>query len=61
MFQIMSHDVTRPLALILCSSSFEVINVQSMCVEFLQHYDNIKSVAAFNGKSYRSISVNSFI
>ncbi|XP_019700247.1 putative ATP-dependent RNA helicase TDRD12 isoform X2 [Harpegnathos saltator] len=51
-----SYNATHPLALILCSSSFEVINVHSLCSGFLQYYDNIKSVAAFNGKTHRLVS-----
>ncbi|XP_032684935.1 putative ATP-dependent RNA helicase TDRD12 isoform X2 [Odontomachus brunneus] len=56
MRQNMSPNATHPTALILCPSAFEVINIQSICTTFLQSYNNIKSVAAFNGKSFRSIS-----
>ncbi|XP_014469749.1 PREDICTED: putative ATP-dependent RNA helicase TDRD12 isoform X2 [Dinoponera quadriceps] len=52
----MARNVTHPLALILCSSSFEVINVHSLCTSFLQFYNNVKSVAAFNGKTHRSVA-----
>ncbi|KYQ56077.1 ATP-dependent RNA helicase DBP3 [Trachymyrmex zeteki] len=53
------HEIcsaTQPLALILCASSFEVISVQSLCESFLRSFSNIKCVAAFNGKSDRSIA-----
>ncbi|EFN60811.1 Tudor domain-containing protein 12 [Camponotus floridanus] len=51
-----SHSATRPLALILCSSSSEVINIHSLCMSFLRSFDNVKSVAAFNGKTSISIA-----
>lgn len=53
-----SHSATRPLALILCSSSFEVINVHSLCTSFLRSFDNIKCVAAFNGKTFISVAAS---
>lgn len=52
----LSLSATHPLALILCSSSFEVINIHSMCAAFLQTSYKIKSVAAFNGKTHRSVA-----
>ncbi|XP_067204330.1 putative ATP-dependent RNA helicase TDRD12 [Linepithema humile] len=45
-----------PLALILCSSSFEVINVHSLCASFLYALNDVKSVAAVTGKTDRSIA-----
>ncbi|XP_025265669.1 putative ATP-dependent RNA helicase TDRD12 isoform X2 [Camponotus floridanus] len=53
-----SHSATRPLALILCSSSSEVINIHSLCMSFLRSFDNVKSVAAFNGKTSISIAAS---
>lgn len=53
-----SHSATRPLALILCSSSSDVINVQSLCMSFLQSFNNIKAVAAFNGKKDTSLAAS---
>ncbi|KAG5319174.1 VASA1 helicase, partial [Pseudoatta argentina] len=53
------HEIrngTQPLALILCASSCEVISVQSLCESFLRTFTNIKCVAAFNGKSDRSVA-----
>ncbi|XP_012057914.1 PREDICTED: putative ATP-dependent RNA helicase TDRD12 [Atta cephalotes] len=53
------HEIrtgTQPLALILCASSYEVISVQSLCESFLRTFTNIKCVAAFNGKSDRSVA-----
>ncbi|XP_071638869.1 putative ATP-dependent RNA helicase TDRD12 isoform X1 [Temnothorax longispinosus] len=51
-----TRSATRPLALILCASSFEVISVQSLCQSFLRSFNNIRSVAAFNGKSDKSVA-----
>ncbi|KAI4497388.1 hypothetical protein M0802_007399 [Mischocyttarus mexicanus] len=45
-----------PSALILCASSSEVLRVHSLCLKFLQDYDNIKPVTAFIGKSNRSLA-----
>ncbi|XP_018404160.1 PREDICTED: putative ATP-dependent RNA helicase TDRD12 [Cyphomyrmex costatus] len=50
------RSATQPLALILCASSYEVISVQTLCESFLQAFNNIRSVAAFNGKSDRSVA-----
>ncbi|KAL0118063.1 hypothetical protein PUN28_009027 [Cardiocondyla obscurior] len=50
------HSATRPLALILCTSTFEVIFIQSLCDLFLKAFKNIRSVAAFNGLSDRSVA-----
>ncbi|XP_025987860.2 putative ATP-dependent RNA helicase TDRD12 isoform X1 [Solenopsis invicta] len=47
---------TCPLALILCASSYDVIRVHSMCQSFLRTTNNIRSVAAFNGKSNVSVA-----
>ncbi|KAK2576510.1 hypothetical protein KPH14_005833 [Odynerus spinipes] len=46
----------KPSALILCASSSETLRVHSLCMEFLQSYNNINSVSAFNGKAYRSLA-----
>ncbi|XP_076749741.1 putative ATP-dependent RNA helicase TDRD12 [Xylocopa sonorina] len=51
---------TNPSALILCSSSSKVLEVNSLCTEFLQSYETIKSVAAINGKSERSLVAEMF-
>lgn len=55
------HSATHPLALFLCTSSYEVISVQSLCKSFLRTSNNIRSVAAFNGKSDKSVAVNLFM
>ncbi|XP_066594136.1 putative ATP-dependent RNA helicase TDRD12 [Prorops nasuta] len=51
-------DITnsrKPAALILCSTSIEVFDVKGLCEAFLQNYD-IKCVAAYNGKSDKSLA-----
>lgn len=48
----------NPSALILCSSSSEVLEVHFLCTKFLENYKTIKSVAAINGKSERSLVVS---
>lgn len=50
----------NPSVLILCSSSSEVLEVNFLCTEFLQNYEKIRSIAAINGKSERSLVVRSF-
>ncbi|XP_015431040.1 PREDICTED: putative ATP-dependent RNA helicase TDRD12 [Dufourea novaeangliae] len=50
----------NPVALILCSSSSEVLEVSSLCTEFLQNYKTIRCVAAINGKSERSLVAEMF-
>ncbi|CAL7949014.1 unnamed protein product [Xylocopa violacea] len=50
----------NPSALILCSSSSKVLEVNSLCIEFLQSYGTIKSVAAINGKSEQSLVAEMF-
>nr|XP_012143302.1 PREDICTED: putative ATP-dependent RNA helicase TDRD12 isoform X2 [Megachile rotundata] len=45
----------NPSALVLCSSSSEVLEVYYLCRELLQSYKKIKCVAAINGKSERSL------
>ena len=50
----------NPSALILCSSSSEVLEVHYLCMELLQSYKNIKSVAAINGKPEKSLVAEMF-
>ncbi|XP_043604134.1 putative ATP-dependent RNA helicase TDRD12 isoform X3 [Bombus pyrosoma] len=50
----------NPSALILCSSSSEVLEVHFLCTKFLEDYKAIKSVAAINGKSERSLVAEMF-
>ncbi|XP_017788533.1 PREDICTED: putative ATP-dependent RNA helicase TDRD12 [Habropoda laboriosa] len=50
----------NPSALILCSSSSKVLEVNSLCTEFLQSYKTIRSVAAVNGKTERSLVAEMF-
>ncbi|CAK9822064.1 Putative ATP-dependent RNA helicase TDRD12 [Anthophora retusa] len=50
----------NPSALILCSSSSKVLEVNSLCTEFLQSYETIKSVTAINGKTERSLVAEMF-
>ncbi|KAK1137221.1 hypothetical protein K0M31_001743 [Melipona bicolor] len=50
----------NPSALVLCSSSSEVLEVNFLCKEFLQNYNMIKSVAAINGKPERSLVAEMF-
>ncbi|XP_050453768.1 putative ATP-dependent RNA helicase TDRD12 isoform X2 [Cataglyphis hispanica] len=53
-----SYNATHPLALILCSSSIDVINVHSMCMSLLHPFDNINAVRAFNGATFRSVAAS---
>ncbi|XP_029663616.1 putative ATP-dependent RNA helicase TDRD12 isoform X3 [Formica exsecta] len=53
-----SYSATRPLALILCSSSLDVISVHSMCMSFLRSFDNINAVPAFNGMTFISVAAS---
>ncbi|KAF7395116.1 hypothetical protein HZH66_008290 [Vespula vulgaris] len=46
----------KPSVLILCASSSEAFSVHSLFLEFLQSYDNINTILAFTGKSYRSLA-----
>ncbi|XP_071581111.1 putative ATP-dependent RNA helicase TDRD12 [Temnothorax nylanderi] len=55
-----TRSPTRPLALILCASSVEVISVRSLCQSFLRSFDDIRCVAAFNGKSDRSVAATMY-
>ena len=50
----------NPSALILCSSSSEVLRAHSLCTELLQTCGTIKSVAAINGKCERSLVAEMF-
>lgn len=50
----------NPSVLILCSSSSEVLEVNFLCTEFLQNYEKIRSIAAINGKSERSLVAEMF-
>ncbi|CAK9807417.1 Putative ATP-dependent RNA helicase TDRD12 [Anthophora plagiata] len=50
----------NPSALILCSSSSKVLEVNSLCTEFLQSYETIKSMTAINGKTERSLVAEMF-
>nr|XP_033337678.1 putative ATP-dependent RNA helicase TDRD12 isoform X3 [Megalopta genalis]XP_033337679.1 putative ATP-dependent RNA helicase TDRD12 isoform X3 [Megalopta genalis]XP_033337681.1 putative ATP-dependent RNA helicase TDRD12 isoform X3 [Megalopta genalis]XP_033337682.1 putative ATP-dependent RNA helicase TDRD12 isoform X3 [Megalopta genalis] len=49
-----------PVALILCSSTPKVLEVHYLCTEFFQNYRTIRSVAAFNGKSERSLAAEMY-
>lgn len=52
----------NPSALILCSSSSKALEVNSLCMEFVESYKTIRCVAAINGKPERSLVVGtSFI
>lgn len=51
-----SHKPTEPLILFLCSSSSDVIDVQSICTSLLENIDGVKSVAALNRRTYRSVA-----
>ncbi|XP_029178829.1 putative ATP-dependent RNA helicase TDRD12 isoform X2 [Nylanderia fulva] len=53
-----SHSATHPLALILCTSSSEVTNVQSLCMSFLQSFNNVKAVSACIGKKDTSLAAS---
>ncbi|OAD56630.1 Tudor domain-containing protein 12, partial [Eufriesea mexicana] len=50
----------NPSALILCSSSCEVLEVNSLCTEFLQSYKTLRSIAAINDKSEKSLVAEMF-
>ncbi|XP_076234936.1 putative ATP-dependent RNA helicase TDRD12 [Calliopsis andreniformis] len=50
----------NPSALILCSSSAEVLEIHSLCIELLQNCLTIRSVAAINGKSERTLAAEMF-
>ncbi|XP_076652361.1 putative ATP-dependent RNA helicase TDRD12 [Halictus rubicundus] len=47
---------TKPVSLILCSSSSKVLEVHYMCTEFLQNSKTLRCVAVINGKSERSLA-----
>ncbi|XP_078042214.1 putative ATP-dependent RNA helicase TDRD12 [Augochlora pura] len=49
-----------PVALVLCSSSSNALDVHCLCTEFFQNYKTIRSVAAFNGKSDRSLAAEMY-
>lgn len=49
------QGMKNPTAVILCSSSSEVLGVHALCTTILQSYKNIKCVAAINDKSERSL------
>lgn len=52
------QGMKNPTAVILCSSSSEVLGVHALCTTILQSYKNIKCVAAINDKSERSLVVS---
>lgn len=51
-----SHKPTQPLILFLCSSSSDVTNVHSICLSLLSNIDGVRSVAALNRRTYRSVA-----
>ncbi|XP_076635891.1 putative ATP-dependent RNA helicase TDRD12 isoform X2 [Colletes latitarsis] len=50
----------NPSALILCSSSAEVLEVQALCTIFLQSYKAIPAVSVINGKTGKSLMVEAY-